>query len=60
MEPSLGLIDMLVWCTIILPAILDILCYKYRFLARYYIYMHALHVTLTRMLPNPEGEYVSI
>ena len=56
MQQSLGLLDILIWATILLPLLLDILCYKYRHLAKYYIYLHILHLTFSRMVPNPQKD----
>ena len=50
----------LLWSTLGLTLLLDILCYKYRKLAQYYLYIHVLHLIFIRMLPNAEGQYISV
>ena len=55
MKPSVEILHGVVWFLIILSLVLDIGCYKYRHLAQYYIYYQFIHLTVARMLPNPEG-----
>ena len=57
MEQSIDFLDALVWILIISAAIVDILCYKYRHLARYYMYYQMLHITITRMIPNSQSAF---
>ena len=59
MQESLDFINVLVWITIIVQCLLDVLCYKYRHLAKYYIYNHFAHLIVTRMLPNTQMEVYS-
>lgn len=60
MSPSMDFLDGALWMLISLALVLDILCYKYRSLARYYLYIHIVHLILVRMLPNAEGAYISV
>ena len=60
MQPSIVYLDALVWILTIVQCLLDVLCYKYRHLAKYYIYNHFAHLIVTRMLPNPQSDVFSI
>ena len=60
MQQSLEFFDALVWIMILSHCLLDVLCYKYRHLAKYYIYIHSVHLVVTRMLPNPQSDVFSI
>ena len=44
------------WITMCIVLIVDILCYKYRWLASAYIYLYVLKIILPRLLPNPEAQ----
>ena len=50
----------LTWFLIIFSLIIDILCYKYRHLARFYIYYQFIRLIVVRMLPNVEGAVLAI
>ena len=58
--PGIDVLDTLLWIVIFAALLVDILCYNYRHLAKYYIYIHIIQLTIARMLPNPEGEAMSI
>ena len=60
MQSSIDFFDALVWVLILSELLLDILCYKYRHLAKYYIYVHVLHFTVTKMLPNPQIDVFAV
>ena len=53
MEQSIDYLDAFVWILLISAFIVDILCYKYRHFARYYMFYQMAHLTVTRMIPNP-------
>lgn len=53
-------LKVLLWGTLGVLLILDILCYKYRHLAQYYLYIQFFHLTFIRMMPNAEGQYISV
>ena len=52
MGKSVDIIDAVVWILLLLNLILDILSYKYRYLAQYCIYFQTANYSLTRMVPN--------
>ena len=56
MRPSITVIDGMVWFLLFFALLLDILCFKYRYLGNGFIYIHIVHMVLTRMLPNPETD----
>ena len=58
MQQSLEFFEALVWVTIVVEVLLDILCYKYRYLAKYFIYIHYFQLVITRMLPNPQADLI--
>ena len=55
MKDSIIILKIALWASVIICLILDVLCYKYRKLASYYLYIHVAHLIITRMLPNNEG-----
>lgn len=60
MSKSVDILDGAIWVILVVALILDILCYKYRHLAHYYMYIHLVHMILVRMMPNSEGAYISV
>ena len=56
MEQSIDYLDAFIWILLISAFIVDILCYKYRHLARYYMFYQMAHLTVTRMIPNPGND----
>ena len=60
MEDYITILRVLLWGTLGLLLLLDILCYKYRKLAQYFLYIHVFHLIFIRMLPNAEGQYISV
>ena len=56
MQQSIVYLDALVWILTFVQGLLDVLCYKYRHLAKYYIYLHILSLIITRMLPNTQND----
>ena len=56
MQQSIVYLDALVWILTIVQCLLDVLCYKYRHLAKYFIYLHILSLIIARMLPNTQND----
>ena len=52
---SVGVLDAIVWLLLILGLIMDVLCYKYRYLANAYIYLNMAYYLMSRMVPNSEA-----
>ena len=60
MEDSIIILRIGLYASILFNLCLDILCYKYRSLAAFYLYSHCVHLILIRMMPNAEGQYISV
>ena len=55
MEPLMPTIRVCMWIITIVIIIIDLLCIKYRGLAKAYLYLHILKIFVVRLLPNPEA-----